>query len=174
MNPEAQLDEILRRLFGKPRKGMSLYDLILAYARAHEERKIEKELTESTRERRPNKYRQPFVWEEEFFLNKPRATANFDLLVSAVKQLRLYHDSRAHAKGGRVSDFEKANLIADASIHFEDGLTNKEAWERLREGRPWLKYKNFLKTYVPHAKNAAKKRERLGLKGQLVLARKST
>lgn len=162
MNPEAQLDEILRRLFGKPRKGMSLYDLILAYARAYEEKKIEKELYESTRERRPNKYRQRLVWGGAFFLNKP--IASFDLLVSAVKQLRLYHDSREHAKGGRVSDFEKANLIADASIHFEDGLTSKEAWERLIEGRPWLKYNNFCKTYVPHAKNAAKERERLGLK----------
>ena len=165
MNPEAQLDEILRRLFGKPRKGMSLYDLILAYARADEERKIERELTESTRERRPNRYQKELVLGEVFWLNSARATANFDLLVSAVKQLRLYHDSREHAKGGRVSDFEKANLIADASIHFEDGLSNKEAWERLREGRPWLKYKNFCKTYVRHAKNAAKERERLGLKG---------
>ena len=165
MNPEEQLDEICRRLFKKPKKGVSLYQLILQYQSADERLKLEKELREATKERRENKYRKEVVSEEVVWLDKPRSTANVDLLVSAVKQLKIYSDSRSHANGGRVSDFEKANLIADASIHFEDGLSNKEAWERLRQSRPWLTYKNFCQTYVPRAKSAAKERENLGLKG---------
>jgi hypothetical protein len=103
VNQEDQLDEICRRLFKKPKKGVSLYQLILQYQSADERLKLERELREALKERRENKYFKQGDSGGVFRLDKPRSTANVDLLVSAVKQLKIYSDSRSHAKGGRVS-----------------------------------------------------------------------